>query len=280
MERAPEEIRVAPYTLDVDANGTITEIHGKPFDKVAFSRLKFGSFADLKHFAREIVGALPLGSIDDNTIITSAAYTYTPTAGSLLARHVQTMLNAGRKNPLDILKLHTPPIDENYSSLSLEGRRAYLDRSPYHIDKELVRGKHILVVDDICVTGGHEEGVRRLLRKVKVAKITFAYVATMDTHGNTPIENQLNNMAVNSLDDLEKILSGEGAAITEKTCKYILGEQDLKKLEFFLVWVPENVVYRIYAAAVNNGYSQNSAYAPQIALLRTEMMRREEKLLE
>lgn len=277
IHSGPAEGRHSLHHLTLSASGKIIEKGTQSFDARAFSRLKFGAFVDIRRFAISLVNSLPSDILTDtDLLVTSAAHTYLATAASLLATQVHAAIAAKTGRVPELTKMHTNPIDKNFAALSPEERRKYLSESRYHIDRDLIAGKHVLVVDDIRVTGGHEESIRATLAHAP-RKVTYLYAAELSAGDRAEIENQLNNTAIATLKELKALLNEEGTVITEKGCKFVLGDvvgpHTPNELRTFLGQLPTTIVAAIVTGAVVNGYAANPRYRKVMDLLHEELAR-------
>jgi hypothetical protein len=233
--------------------------------------MKFGASPDIRKFAAEVVDLLELSALGDDVVITSAAHSFIPTAASLMARQVQMMLSDRLGRVVPMTKMHTNPIDENFAALTPAGREAYLAKSRYHIDRELIGGRHVLVIDDIRVTGRHELGIASCLGD-RPHKVTYLYAADLEAGGRAEVENTLNNTAVPSLSALGTLLKTGTVTITEKSCKFIVGDiighHRYADLKCFLSEISAELVHEIYGALVSNGYAFNPRYAAEMKLIK------------
>lgn len=49
---------IAPFRLEINQDGELFEANGKPFDKRAYSRMKYGVRSELQFFAHELAAEL------------------------------------------------------------------------------------------------------------------------------------------------------------------------------------------------------------------------------
>lgn len=237
------------------------------FDLMAFSRMKFGSWKDLKQFGEEIAISLEPETLDDNTILTSVGFDDIKPSGVQLAHHTLSAINRSRPYPIRFVKLakHNWP-DADYGSLSLRDRTRSLQTTQYSIDPRLIRGKHLIVIDDIRVTGGHEEVIRKALGKYP-RRITFAYAASLSGWDNPNLEQEISVSAVQTLDNLKAIMFSEGFTITSKLCKFILAHPDKEGIRKLLSELPESTLFGLQSGVINSGYAQMDTHAGNFTLL-------------
>ena len=81
-----------------------------------------------------------------------------------------------------------------YKHLSFEDRKNLIANDTYYLDKDFLRGKLCIFIDDIKITGSHEYTVNRILNEYSVeADFMFLYYAELTNFEIDPkIENFFN----------------------------------------------------------------------------------------
>lgn len=100
-------------------------------------------------------------------------------------------------------------------------------------------------------------------------------MAQLDAGNKTEYENVLNNSSIKDLDDLAALLKSDGATITEKSCKFVVGDiighHDNVEIGRFLKGLSTTQLLQLYGALVANGYIFNSRYALEIKSIKEEI---------
>jgi len=123
----------------------------------------------------------------DEVLVASFPYKYVPTAAALMVDHAVTRPNhilSGEGKPtvgyLHVFKYPWWPSGEHYfAHMGEEARRRILDNVELSVDKDRLRGAHLIIVDDIRVTGATQDKFLQLLYRVKgLRSLTVVFSAT------------------------------------------------------------------------------------------------------
>jgi hypothetical protein len=293
-ESVPGRARLIPahefslYSLDgPDAAAAMSS--SPPFSATQYSRYKYGSVAAAEAFACALGEAFRECRPDlvraPRLLITSSPYTYVPTAATTLARSLQPVLNAARA------RVGLPPapfvqIDRivtsagDYGTLSAQARDRRMAANVLSFRRfppDRVRGAHLLVVDDVRVTGAHQRCVMRASEDLPFLARTFLYIAWFrpaSSRFDPAQENVLNHAAVRTLSDLAGIVTGGDFSGNVRVCKFILNQANRPGLPRFLGEMPGWFVRDLHRNSCRDGYARMAAYAPSHEVVRAELARR------
>ncbi|HEY1054216.1 MAG TPA: phosphoribosyltransferase family protein, partial [Emticicia sp.] len=138
------------------------------------------------------------------------------------------------------------------------------------IDKDFLRGKVLLFLDDIRITGSHEMMITRMLKEYELINevhlLYFAELVNKNIHPN--IENYLNYYAVKSIFDLNEIIKGDSFAINTRIVKYILNSEPMA-FNLFIQDQTESFINLLYDMAIGNEYHTIEAYQQNLNYLKT-----------
>jgi len=218
--------------------------------------------------------------------MTSSPYTYVPTAATALAHSLQPVLNAARSGAglpparfVQVDRIGTSAGD--YGTLSARARDRRMAANVLSFRRfppEEVRGAHLLVVDDVRVTGAHQRCVMRASEDLPFLARTFLYIACFCRPANSRFdptqEDALNHTAVKSLGDLAAIVAGGDFSWNVRVCKFILRRANRPGLPRFLGGMPGWFVRDLHRNSCRDGYARMAAYAPSHQIVRTELARR------
>jgi hypothetical protein len=248
----------------------ITHDDGFDFSPNEFSRLKFGDdnvayrfgVAVAEGFIRDRLHAFPVLEI-----VVGVSYQFIPTAALALRKHFIFHLNQWLARngwpPAREIKIHritTYQVD--YGTLSVESRRELIGKDHFHIDRNLMGCKTILVLDDIRVTGAHEQRLLQMFDEFGLrSQVTFIYFAELANRDVDPsIENRLNFYAVHSIFDLEEIVKSGKFAINARVVKYILSSSH-EAFSVFLQRQEDGFSNLLFDMAKGNGYHNVKKYS-------------------
>jgi hypothetical protein len=138
-----------------------------------------------------------------------------------------------------------------------------------------VRGAHLLVVDDVRVTGAHQRCLTRASEALPLAGRTFLYIAAFPGQPSGCFdpaqEDALNHAAVKTLDDLAEIVEAEDFAWNVRVCKFTLSPANQGELPRFLRRMPDWFIRDLHRNSCRDGYARMAPYAPSHALVRAEL---------
>jgi hypothetical protein len=161
-----------------------------PFSPARYSRYKYGSVAAADTFARALGAAFceahPGLALAPRLLMASSPYVRVPAAATTLARRLEPVLNAARAvhglPPVPLLRVDRISTSAgDYGTLSARARDLHMaanDLSFRRFPPAQVRDAHLLVVDDVRVTGAHQRCLMRASATLPLASRTFLYIAT------------------------------------------------------------------------------------------------------
>jgi hypothetical protein len=258
-----------------------------PFSPTRYSRYKYGSVTATDAFAGTLGAAFaerhPDLAFAPRLLLTSSPYIYVPTAATTLARRLQPVLNAARARrgllPAPLLQVdRVNPTSGDYGTLSgaeREGLMASNVLSFRRFRPEQVRDAHLLIVDDLRVTGAHQRCLARASDRLPLAARTFLYLAAFgrpaDGRFDPTQEDALNHAAVRTLHDLAAIVAADDFTWNVRVCKFIFDPAQRDDLPRFLARMPGWFVRDLHRNSRRDGFGQMSSYAPSHALVRAEL---------
>ena len=218
--------------------------------------------------------------------MTSSPYAHVPAAATTLARRLQPVLNAARARhglaPAPLLRVDRISTSAgDYGTLSAQARDLHMAANALSFRRfrpAQVRGAHLLVVDDVRVTGAHQRCLMRASEDLPLAARTFLYIAAFPSPAggcfDPTQEDALNHAAVKTLDDLAEIVEAGDFAWNVRVCKFVLNPANHGELPRFLRRMPGWFVRDLHRNSCRDGYSRMSPYAPSHAVVRAELARR------
>lgn len=267
----PEEHWIAAFALSLDPSTDVfRDQYGHVFDAGSYSEFKYGSLRKASGFAKQLANFVDecIPSADD-LILSSGGYKEIPSAAAHLTACVHPILNKRRAErgnaPLSLIKIKRLDIHPgDYSRLSADERLKLMRNTSFDVPEE-VRGRHILLIDDVRVTGAHESQMRESLKKAGASEVTFVYLAMVVDDGGKDAEELLNQARIHSLDDLARMVKEGDFAATSRAVKFILSEKNDVVLSKFLDSLPDQMLFDIHKGAVGNGFAAMPLYQRQCA---------------
>jgi len=255
-----------------------------PFSPIDYSKFKFGD----KNVSRKFGFALAIGfikeylsihPIDNQIVVASSPYDFIPTATFAMKNYFVQKLNdylvdTGRA-VVQEAKIHrTVTYKEDYGALSAEERIQLIGNDKFHADYDFLKGKTVLFLDDVKITGSHEKVIRAMLAEKSPQMFTderriflyFAELANPNVHPS--VENTLNYYFVKDLYSLDKVLKNEDWIPNTRVVKYIFKEENPVTFDVFIHFQPLKILQTIYHLAIGNSYHLMDEYKGNIQKVR------------
>lgn len=248
-----------------------------PFEPSDYSKFKYGSKSIARKFGRELGRMLARRlPIDRQIVVIPAPYNFIPTATFALKDYVIAELNKhlierGMSSPIQEAKIFRPAsYNTDYGNMSLEERRSAIGSEQFHVDKEFLQGKLTLFLDDIRVTGAHEERIVEMIERLDLqCDCEFVYFANVDQSAavDPKIENFLNLYSMRSLLDLDKIIKNDEFIFNTRNVKFILhaGHEEFKN---FINYQRKKFRETLYSNLLGNGYHMEDKYVSNVSYLK------------
>lgn len=256
----------------------ITNSEDFSFSPAEFSRFKFGDDNAAQHFGTAMAEAFIQEYFcgrqrPTSELVVACSYQFIPTAAYSLRRHFLRHLNrwmaANDLLPVQKVKIYRSTTYQlDYGTLTAESRAQHIGRDHFHVDRDLVVGKTILVLDDIRITGAHENRILRMFQELGIQEpLLFLYFAELTSSRVEPgIENRLNFYDIQSIFDLEDIVQHGRFAINARFVKYVLAYEH-EAFCRFLKGQDEGFAALLLHVAIGNGYHKKHEYAVNMSEL-------------
>ncbi len=187
-------------------------------------------------------------------------------------------LLSGERKPA-VGYLHTfkypwwPSGEHYFAHMGEEARRRILDKVELSVDEDRLRGAHLIVVDDIRVTGATEDRFLQLLYRVEgLRSLTVVYLCEVDpavAKADPAIEGRLNQHKVKTLDDVAAIVATGEFRWNIRVAKFVLEEQDVEDFGAFVRGLQNGPLLALYRAVVCNDYHFERKYERRIRIMRS-----------
>jgi len=241
------------------------------FDAGDYSRFKFGDGQVSEKFGTELAegfmaDVLRHNPIHQQIVVISSPYSFIPTATFAMKNAFVFRLNRWlAEHNLPVVqetKVHrTITYKEDYGELNAEQRMNLIGNDSFHIDAEFLKGKTLIFLDDIKITGSHERMISKMIAQYNlhsdIYMLYFAELANLDIHPN--IENYLNYYEVKSIFDLEPIVNNDNFCINTRIVKYILNYEH-GGFRIFLNNQSKAFINQLYNMALGNSYHTMDSY--------------------
>jgi hypothetical protein len=276
-----------PYTYSLHK---IEDASSFGFDPDAYSRFKFGDDLAASAFGKALADGfinydLAENIFSDQIVVISSPYSFIPTATFAMKNYFVSHLNRWLIDhghlAVQETKVHrTVSYKEDYGELSAEQRINLIGNDSFHIDREFLTGKTLLFLDDIRITGSHEQMILKMAKayglKNQIYMLYFAELVNKKIHPN--IENFLNYHQVKSIFNLEEIIESGHFCFNTRLVKYILNTAR-EQFELFIERRSNDFINKLYDLSLGNNYHTIDAYAENLYLIKNYIKNNNYKLI-
>lgn len=235
------------------------------FDVRDYSRMKFGSDQSARRLGDELAIRF-YGEHGDRlaqarSVIIPAPGSVVPVASTLLSVHLMNRLNhflvqeGGGVDVLDWTMVHRNlSYQQDYHFLDAQMRRDLLDGDELFLNKEFIRDKQLIFIDDVVITGAHEAKLAKYLDAHQITNPRI-FVSYARYDGDDPtIEARLNHSAIKTGADVFALARLESDhRMTTRAIRLIL-EMPEGALRDSLSVAARATIEAAYYAAINKGY--------------------------
>lgn len=235
-----------------------------------YSRFKYGSKTAARKMGRELAHKFitkksdEILKISQQIVVMPSPYDFVPTATFALKDYFIPVLNEfltkNGKLPVQELKIsRRSSYTMDYGDMSIEERKANIGSESFHIDTEFVKGKFLIFMDDIRITGSHEERIKEMIKRNKLSKYEntewlFMYYAEMMIGKEEPnIESYLNLFSIKDCLSINKIIQNEKFLFNTRNIKFIL-KRPHEECKEFLQYQSKIFIDTMYHYALGNSY--------------------------
>ncbi len=239
-----------------------------PFDHAGYSQFKYGRRDAAESYGSAIAELLTEYFADSDSqepiVVTGTPYKRVPNAARTLAitaeRHLRT---AGFPTSYSYIYQHRLA-EGDYGTLPAHLRDQRNAEKKRYLDSADFAGRHVVLIDDIRITGSIERSVLALLEDVPVLSTTIVNLVRLDPEvalSSPELEDRLNHWAVKGLDDLLRLMNQKDQFnLTTRAVKYVL-QSDPSEVQAFLDQLDRYQIIDLYEAAADEGYGQMPRYS-------------------
>lgn len=253
------------------------------FSRKEYSWFKYGSKTMARKFGRDLISEFTNSRQfvdivtkfkDKQIVVCSSPYQYIPTATYAMKDYFIGGLNE------KLVEFEMSPVEEckinrvcsyltDYGTMSAEEREKVISGDDFHIDREFVRNKLVIFLDDIKITGAHENRIRKLIDSYKLeCDFMFVYYVELKAEDVTPtIEDELNLYAIRNLLDINHIIRNQEFIFNTRVTKFIL-KSPHEEFMSFINYQSESFQETLYRNAIGNGYHRSEDFTQNIEYLR------------
>jgi hypothetical protein len=284
----PPVYELALYQLDQGGSAGGTATPG-PFGAALYSRYKYGSTTAAGWFARALGQAFldryPRLADESRLLIASSPYRRVPTAANAVATGFASVLNAARAGrglaPAPLVHIERMTASSgDYGTLSAAARTQLMAVNALSFDqlRPCADGAHLIVVDDVKVTGAHQRCLTRASETLPFGSRTFVHIAALDGAGtqrlDPALEDRLNHAVIGTLDDLAGLVRDGDFTWNVRVCKFLLCAANRGDLPSFLTRMTDRFIRELRHNSLIDGYARMTDYRASHAIIQRELRRR------
>lgn len=249
------------------------------FDASQYSLLKFGHKEAISHFSEKlfhlIIDLHKSKSIDlSKCVILIGPYQFIDTAASLLTKQIVEQLNGfldklGLTKKIESLKIdRKTTYFTDYAKMSKQERYNLIKNDSFHLDFGKVADYDIIIIDDIRISGTHEDIMFDFFKSGGFSKtVNFLFLAEIDPHAFDPsVEHHLNSTVIETANDLIPFLTEDSLVLTTRGVKMIFSLPEVDFL-YFIDQIPSSIYAELYHLAIGNEYDKVEITASNISIL-------------
>ncbi|GHT80394.1 hypothetical protein AGMMS49543_00540 [Betaproteobacteria bacterium] len=269
--------RLFVHHLGCDAAGRfVEEDGGSTFDAAAYSRMKYGDANAALHFGKTMAEVLmtahPDVLRDEIPADFLVAYKAVPPACYYLSQYCLDRINARRasvrREPGRLLQVYKSRVAaSNYAAASQEARQQELDTISFTLEGRSLFGKHIILVDDVRITGAAERKILEAILPAAPRRLTLLYLAGFRENVAPQTEDNLNAAAVGGLAEIAAFIQTEHFDLNIRTLKRILSAPPAE-LADFLSGLSVRLIEQLLRGALATGTEFTTRYAAGYQRLR------------
>jgi hypothetical protein len=239
-------------------------------DPWLYSSYKYGSLRATAQLADaladELLAAAPDLATERRLVLAASPYRHVPTAAAALARAVHRRLADARASadlpaaPL-IRIAWLAATSGDCATLSAADREAAVAHNRLSFDPlglPGAEGTHLIVIDDVRITGAHQRALIRASDALPLGSRTFVHLGAVDepgAPGDPGLEDRLNHARIKTLSDLAQLLA----------------EPNRAELPGFLAERTVPFLREAHRYATLDGYDAMPAYRASYRLLEEEL---------
>lgn len=221
-----------------------------------YPRLKLGVMESVNYFGAPLLRLaedIIAQSFPAHTdwAITGPAYNVLPGAPNLLCSYIWEHLNNTLPVSITLSLVHLRvPTDNleitdseslsnyhNYSALTHQDRTTHYEQlSEPLIDLDDFRGRSVLFINDIKVTGTHQRYMQRAIEKVGPQQICWLYILEIDreiAEARPEVEFEINNSCIASFEEFAELLTTQDLEYTARCITRLLSYESSELARLF-----------------------------------------------
>lgn len=241
---------------------TFSDLETAPFCTDTYSLLKYGHDNSAKLLGVELANKFFNENsailLSNRIVVIPSPYNIIENAATIMTKHFINRLNyllvTSNGEHVDLSFIHRKVSYTNdYGNLDKETREKLLNNDEFYINEEFVKDKLIIFVDDIFITGTHENKLRQILFDNELHNDCFFLYYAVYTGNEPEIEGILNTKSIRDVYSLSKIMSIPDYNLIIRPIKHILRLSE-KDFVYLMDNIPGHLIEKLLHACLAEGY--------------------------
>jgi len=248
---------------------SFTSLVDPTFSPVEYSHLKFGSDAVARKYGHELAAAFfkrhSTVLLSSKCVVIPSPYNYVRNAATVLTGHFVQALNhllvSANGQHVEYSTIHRKvSYISDYGFLPKEKRKSLIDQDSFYLHKDFYKDKVLIFVDDVIITGTHEEKVKEILVREGLPNRAFFLYYAQYLGNNPEIEAEINFAGIKSVVDYCHFLTKtKQHHIIVRPIKFMLALPS-RKLRQVLQHLSPGDLRELYYGCLGEGYYKLPQY--------------------
>lgn len=207
-------------------------------------------------------------------IVCPSPYLNIPTATFAMKNYFVALLNDKLvqfgMRPVDEVKIYRGlSYDEDYGAMTVAEREKAISGDSFYVDAAFLKGKYVIFLDDIRITGTHERRIEHMVEKQQIDcdQLYMYFGELLDSTAPSKVENELNFAFIKNLLTIDWIVKNDEFIFNTRVVKYIL-KADRSEFEPFIRYQSEVFRETLLTCAIANGYHVTPTLKDNVSYLR------------
>lgn len=240
------------------------------FSKEDYSNLKFGSDIVAKSFGYELANAFfehhSTELLNTPSVVIPSPYNHIRNAATIMAEHFINRLNhllitnGGVNAEWSVIHRKVSYIHD-YGFLDKSKRKELIDGDKFHINRDFLENKNIIFIDDICITGTHEQKLIDILDTHEIKNNTFFlyFAKYTECSSGAAIEGALNFSSIKNVHDFIKLTKEKNHHLIVRPIKFLMNQQN-EDFKNTIHEFNEDFIQKLYYSCIGEGYHKVPNY--------------------
>jgi orotate phosphoribosyltransferase len=269
---------MALYELSVSDGKFEATVAGShfPFNASHYSEFKYGRRDIANEYGRSIAIMLIEHFLShdyqqDPIVVIGTPYKRVPNAARMLSIVVERHLRINGFDSSHGTIYQHRLAEGDYGRLPAAARDQRNRSKKRYVDPDDFVGRHVVLIDDVRITGSIERSTLAHLEDVDVLSTTVVNLVRLDPETalrEPELEDKLNHYSVKGLNDLMRLMNRRNRyTLTTRAVKFVL-QSDPDSVQRFLIRLGTIRITELYEAIVDEGYDLMPAYDQVFRLIR------------